>query len=102
MPQQQGFYEDFSPRAFLKYMAEIKGIKKINTIDENGNAVIKTVKQQIDELIEIVNLTNVADKKIGGFSGGMKQGYFLHRHFWVIQRYLYLMNQQQGLTLRKG
>ena len=47
--------------------------KKINTIDENGNAVIKTVKQQIDELIEIVNLTNVADKKIGGFSGGMKQ-----------------------------
>ena len=70
MPQQQGFYEDFSPRAFLKYMAEIKGIKKINTIDENGNAVIKTVKQQIDELIEIVNLTNVADKKIGGFSGG--------------------------------
>ena len=73
MPQQQGFYEDFSPRAFLKYMAEIKGIKKINTIDENGNAVIKTVKQQIDELIEIVNLTNVADKKIGGFSGGMKQ-----------------------------
>ena len=40
MPQQQGFYEDFSPRAFLKYMAEIKGIQKINTIDENGNAVI--------------------------------------------------------------
>ena len=73
MPQQQGFYEEFSPKAFLKYMAEIKGIKKINTIDENGNAVIKTVKQQIDELIEIVNLTNVADKKIGGFSGGMKQ-----------------------------
>ena len=55
------------------YQNIIKGIKKINTIDENGNAVIKTVKQQIDELIEIVNLTNVADKKIGGFSGGMKQ-----------------------------
>ena len=30
MPQQQGFYEEFSPKAFLKYMAEIKGIKKIN------------------------------------------------------------------------
>ena len=26
MPQQQGFYEDFSPKAFLKYMAEIKGV----------------------------------------------------------------------------
>ena len=23
MPQQQGFYEDFSPRAFLQYMAQI-------------------------------------------------------------------------------
>lgn len=73
MPQQQGFYEDFSPKAFLKYMAEIKGVKKLKTADENGNEIVKTVNQQIDELLEVVNLTNVAYKKIGGFSGGMKQ-----------------------------
>lgn len=66
MPQQQGFYEDFSPKAFLKYMAEIKGLKGKN---ESG----KTVNEQIDELLEVVNLTHVAYKKIGGFSGGMKQ-----------------------------
>lgn len=66
MPQQQGFYEDFSPRAFLKYMAQIKGIHKEN---EKG----QTVRQQIDELLEIVNLTTVANRKIGEFSGGMKQ-----------------------------
>lgn len=66
MPQQQGFYEDFSPKAFLRYMAEIKGIKEKN---EKG----QTVKEQIDELLEVVNLTGVAYKKIGGFSGGMKQ-----------------------------
>ncbi len=66
MPQQQGFYDDFSPKAFLKYMAEIKGVKGKN---EKG----QTVNQQIDELLEIVNLTHVAYKKIGGFSGGMKQ-----------------------------
>ncbi|MBQ4283310.1 MAG: ATP-binding cassette domain-containing protein [Lachnospira sp.] len=66
MPQQQGFYEDFSPKAFLKYMAEIKGVKGKN---DKG----QTVGQQIDELLEIVNLTSVAHKKIGGFSGGMKQ-----------------------------
>ena len=66
MPQQQGFYDDFSPKAFLRYMAEIKGIKGKN---ENG----QTVKEQIDELLEVVNLTGVAYKKIGGFSGGMKQ-----------------------------
>lgn len=66
MPQQQGFYEDFSPKAFLKYMAEIKGLRKKN---DKG----QTVNQQIDELLEVVNLTSVAHKKIGGFSGGMKQ-----------------------------
>jgi ABC-type multidrug transport system ATPase subunit len=66
MPQQQGFYEDFSPKAFLKYMAEVKGLRGKN---EQG----KTVNQQIDELLEVVNLTSVAYKKIGGFSGGMKQ-----------------------------
>ena len=69
----QGFYEDFSPKAFLKYMAEIKGVKKIKTTDDNGNEVVKTVNQQIDELLEVVNLSKVAYKKIGGFSGGMKQ-----------------------------
>lgn len=73
MPQQQGFYEDFSPKGFLKYMAEIKGVKKLKTVEENGYEIVKTVNQQIDELLEVVNLTNVAYKKIGGFSGGMKQ-----------------------------
>lgn len=69
MPQQQGFYEDFSPKAFLKYMAEIKGVKDIKLPDGTK----KKVSQQIDELLEVVNLTSVAYKKIGGFSGGMKQ-----------------------------
>ena len=73
MPQQQGFYEEFSPKAFLKYMAEIKGVKRVKSVDEAGNVTIKKVNQQIDELLEVVNLTSVAYKKIGGFSGGMKQ-----------------------------
>lgn len=59
MPQQQGFYEDFTPKSFLKYMASVKGIKNQN--------------KQIDELLQIVNLEKVAYKRIGGFSGGMKQ-----------------------------
>lgn len=73
MPQQQGFYEEFSPKAFFKYMAEIKGVKSVKSVDEAGNVTIKKVNQQIDELLEVVNLTSVAYKKIGGFSGGMKQ-----------------------------
>lgn len=73
MPQQQGFYEDFSPKAFLKYMAEIKGVKKLKMKEDNGNIRTFSVDEQIDELLKIVNLTNVAHKKIGEFSGGMRQ-----------------------------
>ena len=28
MPQQQGMYSDFSARAFLRYMADVKGLKR--------------------------------------------------------------------------
>lgn len=61
MPQQQGFYDDFSARMFLFYMAELKGIRK------------KEARQQIDQLLSIVRLSDAADLKMGGFSGGMKQ-----------------------------
>ena len=61
MPQQQGFYENFSARMFLFYMAELKGIRK------------KEAKREIQHILEIVSLSDVADKKINGFSGGMKQ-----------------------------
>lgn len=61
MPQQQGYYEDFSARAFLKYMASVKGL--------SGRAA----EGQIDNLLQVVNLADKAHDKIGGFSGGMKQ-----------------------------
>ena len=54
MPQQQGFYEDFSARAFLQYMASVKGLKR------------KDANRQIDELLEIVNLKQHANTKVGG------------------------------------
>lgn len=61
MPQQQGMYQDFSARAFLRYMADVKGIKR------------KQANAQIEELLELVNLKEDAHKKLGGFSGGMRQ-----------------------------
>lgn len=61
MPQQQGFYEQMTAYSFLFYMAELKGIPK------------KQAKADIDKLLEITNLTDVKHKKMGGFSGGMKQ-----------------------------
>jgi len=61
MPQQQGLYDHMTATAFLFYIAELKGLKK------------KEAKAQIGELLAIVNLTNVENKKISGLSGGMKQ-----------------------------
>lgn len=61
MPQQQGFYEDFSAGAFLMYMAQLKGMKR------------KEAKEKIEKLLDIVNLSDVVHKKVGSFSGGMKQ-----------------------------
>ena len=61
MPQQQGFYEQMTAYSFLFYMAELKGIPK------------KQAKADIDKLLEITNLTDVKHKKMGSFSGGMKQ-----------------------------
>lgn len=61
MPQQQGLYDDFTLNRFLWYMAALKGLKR------------KEAKEKISQLLKIVNLTDSAHKKLGGFSGGMKQ-----------------------------
>lgn len=61
VPQQQGMYETFTAEEFLNYIGNLKGIDK------------KELKAKISEVLEFVNLEDVRKKKIGGFSGGMKQ-----------------------------
>ena len=61
MPQQQGMYPDFSARDFLLYMAALKEIPR------------KMAEKQIQALLELVGLAEVSHKRVGGFSGGMKQ-----------------------------
>lgn len=61
MPQQQGYYEDFTAGAFLQYIANLKGLSK------------KDGKKQVDKLLAAVNLTEQRYEKIKNFSGGMKQ-----------------------------
>lgn len=61
MPQQQGMYESFTAGRFLTYMAALKGIEK------------KEIKGEVERVLKLVNLEQSAGKKLGGFSGGMKQ-----------------------------
>lgn len=61
MPQQQGLYDRFSALEFLRYFAALKGLKA------------KESRKRIEELLEVVNLTEAGNRKLGGFSGGMKQ-----------------------------
>lgn len=61
MPQQQGLYDDFTLNRFLWYMSALKGLKK------------KQAKEKIISLTETVNLADSLQKKLGSFSGGMKQ-----------------------------
>ncbi len=61
MPQYFGFYPDFTAREFMLYMAAVKGLGK------------SKAKRRTEELLKMVNLSDVADKKIKSYSGGMKQ-----------------------------
>ena len=61
MPQQQGMYPDYSARDFLCYMAAVKELPR------------KESRRQIEELLAVVNLSEDAHKRLGGFSGGMRQ-----------------------------
>ena len=61
MPQQQGLYDNFTPCRFLGYMASLKGLTR------------REAEPEIHRALELVELTDVAAKRIGGFSGGMRQ-----------------------------
>ncbi len=62
LPQELGFYPTLSAREFLDYMAILKGVT-----DK------RTRQTQIEQLLEEVRLTDVADRRLKTFSGGMKR-----------------------------
>lgn len=60
-PQLQGMYEDFTAGQFMRYIGALKGMP------------LKKCKEQSAELLQLVGLNRVAHKKLGAFSGGMRQ-----------------------------
>jgi ABC-2 type transport system ATP-binding protein len=61
LPQDFGVYPHLTAPEFLAYLAAIKGL----------NA--KAARTRIDELLQVVNLTEARKRPLGGYSGGMKQ-----------------------------
>ncbi len=61
LPQDFGYYPEFTGLDFLLYMSALKGIEK------------QAAKQKAAELLEVVSLETMAKKKIKTYSGGMKQ-----------------------------
>lgn len=61
LPQDFGYYPEFTGKDFLLYMAALKGLEK------------PLAKRKADELLTLVSLQNMAKKKIKTYSGGMKQ-----------------------------
>lgn len=61
LPQDFGFYPEFTVKDYLEYVAALKGLSAQES------------KRKIEELLERLSLTNVDKKKIAKLSGGMKR-----------------------------
>ncbi|MBP1993636.1 ABC transporter ATP-binding protein [Paenibacillus eucommiae] len=61
LPQEFGYYKNYSPKQYLLYISALKGMPA-------GKA-----KERVHELLKLVALEQVVDKKMKKFSGGMIQ-----------------------------
>ncbi len=61
LPQDFGVYPNLNAVEFLEYLAAVKGLDALAS------------KRRIEELLNLVNLTDVRKRPLGGYSGGMKQ-----------------------------
>ena len=61
LPQDFGYYPDFTALDFMLYLSALKGLDS------------KAAKRRSMELLDLVGLAGVAKRKVKTFSGGMKQ-----------------------------
>lgn len=85
MPQQQGYYEEFSVGRYLHYMAALKGMSR------------KQAKTEIRQLLEVVGLSHCLHKRMGALSGGMRQRILLAQSLLNDPKVLLLDEPTAGL-----
>ncbi len=61
LPQDFGVYPNLDAVEFLEYLAAVKGLDAA------------AARRRIDELLNLVNLSDVRKRPLGGYSGGMRQ-----------------------------
>lgn len=61
LPQDFGYYPNYTPRQFMRYAAALQKLTRAEA------------DQRISHLLELVGLSDAADKKLKKFSGGMLQ-----------------------------
>ncbi len=69
MPQYPGMYPNFTAKQFLQYVASLKGVGEKEKKRERD----ALIDRQITEILDELELSDVATRRIGTFSGGMKQ-----------------------------
>lgn len=89
MPQQQSMLNGFTGRRFLWYMSTLKGMSR------------QQAGEQVDKMLKVVNLEEAADKKIGNYSGGMKQRILLAQALLDDPQILILDEPTAGLDPRE-
>jgi ABC-2 type transport system ATP-binding protein len=62
LPQDLGMYPDLTAREFLDYVALLKGL------DDRSYR-----RRRVGELLELVGLADASDRKLRGYSGGMRR-----------------------------
>ena len=65
LPQDLGVYPDLTARQFLDYVALLKGL--------DDRPYRRHRRRRVGELLELVNIADAADRKLRGYSGGMRR-----------------------------